>query len=211
MGMFGRTLLNIAGRNLLGVDFEAQKRQQAQQEAIARAEATAAGVFQPLPGAPRQAQITADDGADITAGFGPVMEQGPGRRRTSAEMMEQLAPLARILGPQRMAQYLSMANQAKPTPKTALNTSRGPREYDAESGEYRVLEKFEPEPPKPEPVTTDRVIAGILQKKAMGEALNPGEIQLYNRWFSGTPAKGGGGGGGGRAAPKPPSGFVVDP
>lgn len=93
MGAFGKQLLNIVGRNVLGVDFEAQKRQRAMQDAVMAANREAGGLMSPVPGAMRQMQIGNVEGADITDAFGPAMEQGPSRQRSPQEIAAALADL----------------------------------------------------------------------------------------------------------------------
>jgi hypothetical protein len=114
--MFGsaaKQALNMAGIGLLGVDFEGQKRRRAQLEALEVAKQRAAGLFQPVPGAVRQAAIPNDNGEDISAAFAPVMEQGPGRRRSPQEIAEALAQLSNTKGFD-ISPYAKLAEMAAP-------------------------------------------------------------------------------------------------
>lgn len=61
--------------------------------ALQRAQLEAAGLLQPIPGAMREAPVANAGGEDISAAFGPQMEQGPSRRRAPAEIAAELARL----------------------------------------------------------------------------------------------------------------------
>ena len=105
LGGIGKQALNIAGRNFLGVDFEAQKRKLAEIERMKMLSAKAASLFNPIPGQTReipgqmrQMDVMGDGGDSIEAAFGPQMErgpsrmeQGPSRPPTSQELMLGLA------------------------------------------------------------------------------------------------------------------------
>ncbi len=117
-GMFGsagKFLLNQAGINLLGRNFEAEKIRRQQREAVQAANMQAAGLLQPVPGQMRTAAIGNEGGEDISAAFAPQLEQGAARRRSAAEIAPELAMLQARTPGFNSTPYRELANFAKPS------------------------------------------------------------------------------------------------
>ena len=78
--------------------------------------------------------------------------------------------------------------------------------YEQQGGEWKKVLAYPDKPEKAEPITTDRLMAGVVQKMATGVKLTPVEERIANRFFNGIPHVGGGGGRGG-GLPPPPAGW----
>lgn len=71
--------------------------------------------------------------------------------------------------------------------------------YEQQGGEWKKVLAYPDKPEKAEPITTDRLMAGVVQKMATGVKLTPVEERIANRFFNGIPKVGGGRGRGGPA------------
>lgn len=91
-----------------------QPQVRAQEAAVQRAQAEAAGLFGPTPGAARQAPVTNAEGADISDAFAPFMEQAPGRQRSPLEIAQGLAGLTARTPGFNPKPFVDMAQYAKP-------------------------------------------------------------------------------------------------
>lgn len=89
-------------------------RKRQQEELLRQAAMQAAGLLGPAPGAMRQVPIANDEGQDITSAFGPVMEQGPGRRRSAAEAIQELAGITGRTPGFNPTPWREMISAAKP-------------------------------------------------------------------------------------------------
>jgi hypothetical protein len=68
--------------------------------------------------------------------------------------------------------------------------------YEQQGGQWKKVLAYPDKPEKPELLTTDRLMAGVVQKMTTGVKLTPTEERIANRFFNGIPKVGGGGRGG---------------
>lgn len=213
-GIGGR-ILNQLGVNLLGVDFEGQKLRDALARKVMAANQQAAGLLQPVPGEERQAAVGNAEGADISAAFSPVMEQGPSRMRGPAEIAAELGRLSAGTPGFNPKPWSELANLGKPDlavgPDGSVYNRNDP---NLAGGRFRTPQAVANTiVDMGDPNNVNRVIPEAPVKGAMPVYDNMGRVTDWTlpRGAAATIANAAGAESGGRAAGSAPYDFISIP